>query len=445
MTRLPAIPILIALLSVAGVSGAATVADQRLEDIAQLREEFLARDRAYSADARRAAEAMLAELERTAATIEAAEFDLGLARVVALADNGHTTTFAGPRSRRYERSDLRLVPFGEQFHVLRVKTENADLLGARLVAIDGVPVERLRELGRSLVGGTAAWRDRSIPYLLESPPQLRALGVGKRGAAPVYRFLTLEGREVERSFSVSPPGGDRVRGNANRWMFPALAPAEDRSWRTLIEPERAPWALQEPTRRLRFRHDPALDAVVVEMRQSSDPPGETLSDFFAAVEQAIAETRPAHLVLDLRMNTGGDLTATRDFAEQLPTLVPGRVFALTSPFTFSAAISTLGYLKQAAPDRVTIVGEMVGDRLEFFAEGRPVTLRHSQEVVLMATQRHDYVNGCRAFDDCQRHVVSRPIAVRSLAPDIAAPWTIEAYRAARDPAMEAVAAALASR
>jgi hypothetical protein len=32
----------------------------------------------------------------------------------------------------------------------------------------------------------------------------------------------------------------------------------------------------------------------------------------------------------------------------LPTLVKGRIFVLTSPWTFSAAISTLGYLKQAA-------------------------------------------------------------------------------------------------
>jgi hypothetical protein len=35
-----------------------------------------------------------------------------------------------------------------------------------------------------------------------------------------------------------------------------------------------------------------------------------------------------------------------------------------------------------------------------------------------------------------------PIAVESLAPDINAPWSIEAYLAGRDPGMEAVAAAL---
>jgi hypothetical protein len=41
-------------------------------------------------------------------------------------------------------------------------------------------------------------------------------------------------------------------------------------------------------------------------------------------------------------------------------------------------------------------------------------------------------------------MVRFPIEVRSLAPDIPAPWTAEAYAAGRDPAMEAVARAIHS-
>jgi hypothetical protein len=144
-------------------------------------------------------------------------------------------------------------------------------------------------------------------------------------------------------------------------------------------------------------------------------------------------------VLDLRMNGGGDLNTTRDFMQRLPRLVRGRVFALTSPWTFSAAISSLGYLEQAAAARVTVVGEPVGDRLEFFAEGSVVELPASRLLLLYATQRHDYRDGCRGRSDCHGPVVRHPIAVASLDPDVAAPWTIEAYLAGRDPGMEAVA------
>ena len=102
---------------------------------------------------------------------------------------------------------------------------------------------------------------------------------------------------------------------------------------------------------------------------------------------------------------------------------------LTSPWTFSAAISSTGYLKQAGGDRVILVGEAPGDRLRFFAEGGPKTLPRSGALILTATQRHDYLTGCQGFTDCHGAVVRYPIAVKSLDPEVAAPWTIEAYAA----------------
>jgi hypothetical protein len=443
MMRIQCLAVLV-LSFAAGAAGAQSLTDEakRKEDLAQFRQEFFEKDRSFTPANRRSGLQMLGELEQSIDTIGQTKFELSLARVAALADNGHSGSSTAARSRRYDRVDVRFTPFGEDFYVLRVKAEHADLLGARLIAIDGVPLSRLRTLYRSLEGGTPAWRDRAAPYLLESPPQLRALGVGKETTTPVYGFVTMDGKEVERTFSVSPAGADRVGGNATRWMFPVLAPLEDRAWKTLLQVEQAPWALQEPVNRLRTRHVAELKAVVIDMRQSMSTAEFKLKDYFQTVERLVEETRPAHLILDLRFNGGGDLTQMRDFAEKLPKLVEGRIFALTSPWTFSAAISTLGYLKQSAPDRVTIVGEAVGDRLVFFAEGKSTLLKHSKERFLYATERHDYRNGCAAFDDCHKPVVSRPIAVPSLDPDIKAPWTIEAYRAGRDPALEAVAKAL---
>jgi hypothetical protein len=87
---------------------------------------------------------------------------------------------------------------------------------------------------------------------------------------------------------------------------------------------------------------------------------------------------------------------------------------------------------------VILVGEPVGDRLRFWAEGRLATLEHSGVVLLPATERHDYLTGCKPFDDCHGNVVRHPIAVPSLDPDIAAPWTFEAWASGRDPALEAV-------
>jgi len=128
---------------------------------------------------------------------------------------------------------------------------------------------------------------------------------------------------------------------------------------------------------------------------------------------------------------------------ELPSLVAdeGRVFVLTSGRTFSAGISSLGYLKQASGARVVIVGEPIGDYLEFWAEGQIVELPVSKAVLLNATERHNYVTGCPEAD-CHDSIRNNPIRVSSLEPDILTPLTYEDYSAGRDPALERVRQAL---
>ena len=249
------------------------------------------------------------------------------------------------------------------------------------------------------------------------------------------------GAIIERRLQAEPPDAQRPRADTQRLLLPEVGTGVS-DWLGLLPLAQAPWSLREAEKRFRWRHDAELNALVVDMRLTHNTQTQKIADFIATVATALHELKPRNLVLDLRQNGGGDLTRARDFAQSLPAAVPGRLFVLTSPWTFSAAISTAAYLKQAAPERVSIVGEAVGDRLLFFAEGRPITLKHSGEVLLMATERHDYLDGCRAYTDCHAPVRQRPISVPSLAPDIAAPWTLEAYRAGVDPAMQVVAQAL---
>lgn len=407
----------------------------RARDITVFREQFFNIDRAYTPEARAEAAARLRRLKADEATISQAFFELELARIAALADNGHTLPFSNPRSR----VPLRLVPFGEDFYVLRASSEYSDLLGGRLVSVDGHPIAELRTAARALTGGATGWRDRFAPYFLESPEQMRALAA--IGLGGTYRFEMPDGRIVNRDITPEPANESRPSNDSDRWLSPELLPQEE-GWRTLLSPDRAPWSLREPDDRFRWRAAPEIDGLVIELRQNNNSRAQTIAAFIEEARGAIAEHQPRNIVLDMRLNGGGDLNTTRDLMQDLPRLAPGRIFVLTSPWTFSAAISSVGYLKQAAPDRVTIVGEEVGDRLEFFAEGRSVELPHSHAGFLYATERHDYVNGCQAFPDCHGSVVRHPIAVPSLSPEIAAPWTLETYRAGRDPAMEAVIAAL---
>lgn len=421
-----------------------TSVEARRADIAIFRENFIGHDRALAFVGRtQEADQRLAALEANAANVSQAYFELELSRIVALADNGHTVYFPGPRSRRFNRiTEVRFTPFGEDFYVLRANPAHADLLGARLVAIDGHPIAQVRAVARSLAGGTDAWRDRNANYFLESPEQMEALGVIASASRATYRFRLANGRVVTRRFTPEPANPHRVRANAERWFYPEPEEGEGDNWRALLAPDRAPWSLQEPDRVFRMRDAPELDAFWIEMRQNYSTEDTDIAEFMLDSLEAARTSGRHNIVLDMRMNGGGDLNNTRAWVRRLPRVVPGRVFVLTSPWTFSAAISTVGYLKQSAPDRVVIVGEMVGDRLDFHSEGDTFNLPNAGGSILIATERHDYVTGCRNIENCHGSVVRHPIEVASLAPDIAAPWTIEAYREGRDPAVEAIAEAI---
>jgi hypothetical protein len=217
---------------------------------------------------------------------------------------------------------------------------------------------------------------------------------------------------------------------------------EGQEWRTLISTDQAPWSLQDPDTPFRWRLAPEIGGIAIELRQNQDADNRPIASALREFESAIRREHPRNLVVDMRFNGGGDLNTTRAFMRGLPEIVPGRIFVLTSPWTFSAAISSVAYLKQASPDRVTIVGEPVGDRLMMFSEGSLITLPNTQILLMYGRERHDYQTGCRGFSDCHGSVVRHPISLPTLAPEIEAPLTIEAYRGGRDPAIEAIARAL---
>ena len=77
-----------------------------------------------------------------------------------------------------------------------------------------------------------------------------------------------------------------------------------------------------------------------------------------------------HMIVDLRFNPGGDLFNTILFSRALPRLVPrdGRVFVLVGRATSSVAISTAAMLKGSGGDKVTLIGEDMGDDSRFWVE-----------------------------------------------------------------------------
>ncbi len=395
-------------------------------------------------------------------------FAMELCRIAALADNAHTQCLpqdlgqeicaglaslglddprwcqpaAGHVAADPADAPIALFPFGEDMHVIGVGASMGELLGARLISVDGREIDAIRAVLHEYAGGTRAHRDEVAARILANPARLHAIGLAADPGAARYRFARRDGGQVERVLASRKPTDEQ-----DAWLS---APAASN----------AAWAFRDPHDPFRYVDAPEIDSMVVQLRKTFDHPGRPVAEFLDAVERERAALGRRNIVLDMRFNGGGNFLLVRDFMLRWPGRVPGRFYVLTSRRTFSAAITSIAYLEQQAPDRVIIVGEPIGDRLEFFSDGLPVRLPRSGLYFQPAVVRMDYRDGCRRHDDCAAPIAQPgravataalpflteperiPITIASLQPDISASWTIDDWLAGRDPMLDAVRLAI---
>ncbi len=356
-----------------------------------------------------------------------ARFELEVARIAALADNGHSALLPPQWPSRYRRSPVRLGLFADGLYVIAAPRERARLIGRRVLRINGRDWREVRAAYAHYQGGLPSFRDQFVTLFMELPALLAAAGFGNDPGQVVYTLALPDGRsEPVAVRAVFSPYRDEAAFSGRSALLDGAA---------MLPPDRLPLYLRAPERIYRLAFPQVIDGAYVQLKAAR---GLGIDQFLENTLGELRRRRPRNIVVDLRFNIGGDLNIARGFMQALPGIAQDRVYAITSGRTFSAAISSLGYLKQAAGDRLTIVGEPIGDRLEFWAEGDIMTLPGLGAMLLYASERHNYMTGCPEAD-CHAAIREHPIRVRNLQPDLPVSLTWADFSAGRDPAMLAIA------
>lgn len=419
-------------------------------------------DRSFTPDAKRKFLAGIEELAGRAASLTAADLEMQASRLVALADNGHTNIRGVGHGVTLNSLPIRIGRFEEGYFVVRARPAFEDLLGARIVAINGRPPEALAEALAPFVGGPPPLRREFATYTMVSPRALKAAGLS---GVDDHATLTVKspGSAVETTIEI-PADPDPANGPARddplleaarrghwpqRDLSPIASPTDVGDWRTVLDPEEAlPRFLSDPDRRYWSEEIPEIRSIYVQLNRVRDnDDGPTLPLFLQGVVDGIRGNGTRHAIVDLRFNPGGDYTRTATFTKSLPEALPpdGRLFILTSGNTFSAAIVTAARLKHFAGDRATIVGEPMGDRGRFWGEGGNFVLPNSGLQVGYATSAHDWENGCDLSEIRTCYFVNYFLGVRAgpLAPNLSVSPRFSDYAEGRDTLLEAVSEELA--
>jgi len=367
------------------------------QDLSYL-ETILNYDRSFSEASRREFKSRIEELNSRSQELSPAAFYMTVRELMALADNGHTGVTAGPAFKNFNRSGVDIYPFSDGYYVVRAHKDYGGLLGRKVTAIDGRPIEDVVLELRPYFGGSDNWRDQQSLLLLKSPELLHAVGLANGSKELTYTVETADGGAIDKTIVAFPAA---VEMNYYRHAFMTLSPGalgeEANDWvRTLQEDlgEIAPYLTEMSNNVLSQKIGNGLYVRSNYLLGSSENPikAQLLDTLKPGPENGYN-----YLVVDLRWNPGGDYGNAVPFAKEARSTLSddGKIYVVTGPNTFSAAIVFTALLKQYAPEQTLIIGEQIGDRPQFWAErGKPFVLPNSNYWINYSTGFHDWDNGC---------------------------------------------------
>jgi hypothetical protein len=318
--------------------------------------------------------------------------------------DGHMGVWPPDNPDAVHRFPIRVWEFPEGLFITGARQPNGDLVGSRIVSVEGVPI---RDVFRRL--------DPVVPR--DSPSNLRAARSVFLTSAEVLAGLGIADDPLRMVLEVEGPDGRRRTatvdvidaGTYAEWIggWELLLPAREDV--LFLQDAAAPYLVEylAPTRTLYVQYNV--------VREHS-------SQVVAAITQAMRGHPVDRMVLDLRSNGGGEAGGYRELLRFLGRSEfdpPGRLAVLIGRLTFSAGVSLASRLREQT--QAAFLGEDSGGAPQFFANPDTITLPNSGLRALVATGSFGHPDDPRL----------------TLEPDIAVPYTSTDYFAGVDPVLEA--------
>lgn len=343
------------------------------------------------------------------------ELAVGLGRIVASIDDGHTHINFGQPALGFRMLPVQFHQFRDGIYIRGIGAQHAELAGAKVLSIEGRPVD---EVWSATAAVTPRDNDSGLRAMtalhLAIPEILHALGlsaskdkvtlrVQKNGRPSDVTLAPLPIMEVRRMKTVD------ARPDAVPAPLYALTP-ERNFWFRYLEGEKLLYV--------------KYNTVYWQKKENGDyqSPGEFFNEVFT-----FADSHPVErLVIDVRDNGGGNNTLNlpivhgiirRDALNQR-----GRLFVITGRGTFSAAQNFVN--EMAKHTNVLFAGEPTGARPNHYGDPAPVKLPNSGIEIRVSTL---FWQDAHPADDR-----------KATAPHLNVEMTAADYLAGTDPVLQAI-------
>jgi len=365
-------------------------------------------------------EAAVKNLYEMIPSLSRPEIIVEMARIVALVGDGHTN-ISPTRDPKigFQTLPIKLYFFKNNLFIRSANKEHADLVGARILYVGGVPIDTAYQSVRSIIG-----RDNEMDVkffaaqLLTMPEVLCALRMTSDTEKAM--FVVQVGRQQKTVTLASAGPADLIPPDMDTtWI-------ERSGWIDARDTARSPtplW-LKDPSNKYWFEFLKDSKTVYVQLNQVGNKEDETLAAFCKRLFAFVDANPVERFVLDLRLNRGGNgalnkpllLGIIKSKIDQR-----GKLFTIIGRSTWSAAQFLVNDLEKYT--NTIFVGEPTGGKVNSYGDSRKITLPNSGITVRVSSLW---------WQEDERDTREWT------APDIAANLTFDAYRNNIDPAIKAI-------
>jgi len=366
---------------------------------------------------REAFNSAVTKLDRQIPNLARHQIIVEMARIVAMVGDGHTN-IAPTRDAKigFNTLPIKLYYFDNDLIVRAATKEHSDLIGASVVQIGNAHVAKAYDAVKELIG-----RDNEMdlkffaPLLMVMPEVLNAVGIIP---VPDETVIVVEKNGQRKSVSLKPVGQVQL-----------MPPDTDLGWLPQVgwidarDSAKQPLWLRDPQNKFWFEYLPDARAVYVQLNQIGNKDDESMESFSNRLLSFIDSNAVERLVLDLRLNRGGNGEFNRPILRALIKAnkvdQKGKLFVIVGRSTWSAAQFLVNKLEDYT--EAIFVGEPTGGKRNSYGDSRRITLPNSGITVRVSTLWWQE-------DERDRR--------QWKAPELAADLTFDDYRRGIDPALK---------
>jgi len=353
------------------------------QDLKYLKNDYLKVDRSFNVNTKKRFISAIDNIDNNLDSLTDNQILVRIINTVALANNAHSNV----KYNYLPKIGIRASWFKEGLFITKTSYSKRHHLGKRISKVNDLTIDKIVTEFSDYIPGNNYNKQNSIPNLIICPDFWNGINRRYSSKQLIFEMIDSLGQIEADTFGI-----EAIKSTLINLYWTNKPDSIYIKYKKSFDS--LPLYLSSPNKSAICKK---LDNELIYIQlNSSTNKGIKLSEFSKHLNVLLDSNNFKNIVLDIRLNSGGDYNLTKNIEKLLLQEVlenHGHLFLISGNQTASAAINLSASLKSNLKNNITIVGEPIGDNLIFWAEPKIFMLPNSELQISASTYQHDLKTG----------------------------------------------------